>query len=376
MKKKELAFRLMRSAMQLLSGSAAIALLTFICYRLQARVTAVAFLYLIVIVALSVQGALVSSIVESIGAMFCLAYFFAKPAFSFRLDNPMDFVVVVAFVTTATTISLLVLQRKRAEEALRASEERRRAEQAEKALSEAQLALAHVTRVTTLGELMASISHEINQPLAGVVTNGQAGLRWLSQDPPQLDRARSSIERIVRDSNRASDLIQRVRLLAKKAELRMVPLDINEVIQEGALLIQREVLDHGVNMRTDFASALPRVTGDRVQLQQVIINLMLNSIEAMVGVMDRPREILVKSQQDGPENVVVAVRDSGIGIDPKTADQVFRAFFSTKPTGMGMGLSISRSIISSHGGRLWVSPNTDYGATFQFTLPIPLDVTT
>ena len=286
----------------------------------------------------------------------------------------------------------LMFQRKRAEEALeqansqleakvqqRTAElarsndelraEMRERQRAEEALQKAQAELAHITRVMTLGELMASIAHEVNQPLAAVVTNAQACLRWLAHETPRLDEARAAVERIVRDSNRASEVIQRIRALVKNTEPQMVALDINDVIREAISLEQREMLNRWVSLRTEFASALPPVLGDRVQLQQVVINLVMNALEAMALVTDRPRDLLIRSQQEDASEVLVAVRDSGMGIDSENAERLFNAFFTTKPTGMGMGLSISGSIIAAHGGRLWVSPNADHGATFRFTLP-------
>jgi len=256
---------------------------------------------------------------------------------------------ILAFASVAS-----LLERKRAEEALQ----------------KAQAELAHVTRVMTLGELTASISHEVSQPLAAIVINGQVCLRMLALEPPRLDEMRSALERMVRDANRASEVIQRIRALAKRTEPRMISLDINDVIREAILLVQREVLSHGVSLRTELASALPPVLGDRVQLQQVVINLLINGVEAMASITDRPREILIRSQQPEAGQVHVSVQDSGIGIDSETAERLFSAFFTTKPSGMGMGLSISRSIIRAHGGRLWVSPNADHGAAFQFTVPI------
>jgi NO-binding membrane sensor protein with MHYT domain len=244
--------------------------------------------------------------------------------------------------------------------------ERKRAEEA---LHQAQAELAHVTRVMTLGELTASISHEVNQPLAAIVTNGQICLRLLALETPRPDDMRATVERIVRDANRASAVIQRIRALAKRSEPQMVSLDINDVIREAILLVQREVMRHQVSLRTELASALPSVLGDRIQLQQVLINLLINGVEATAPITDRLREILIRSQRHEAGQVLVAVRDSGIGIDSKTAEQLFSAFFTTKPSGMGMGLSICRSIIRAHGGRLWVSPNPDHGAAFQFTVP-------
>ena len=244
--------------------------------------------------------------------------------------------------------------------------ERKRAEEA---LQKAQAELAHVTRVMTLGELTASISHEVNQPIAAIATNGEVCLRLLALETPRPEDMRAALARIVRDALRASEVIQRIRALAKRSEPQMVSLDINDVIREAVLLVQREVLSHGVSLRTELASVLPPLLGDRVQLQQVIINLLMNGVDAMAPITDRPREIVIRSQQHEPGQVHVAVLDSGIGIDSETAERLFSAFFTTKPSGMGMGLSISRSIIRAHGGRLWVSPNPDHGAAFEFTLP-------
>ena len=359
-----------RSAAQTLLGAVTIAMLTFICFRLRINLAIVSVLFLSVVVLLAIAGGFVPSILVSTIAVMSLDYFFTKPLFSFSVYDPYDVICLVAFLTTASITSILMSQRRRLAAALRESEERRRADQAEQALQQAQIELARVTRVVTLGELTASIAHEINQPLAGVVTNGQASLRWLSQDPPRLDQVRSAIERAIRDGNRASAVIGRIRALAKKTDPLREPLDINDVVQEGILLVGREVQNQGVSLRTDFACALPPVIGDRVQLQQVVINLMMNGVEAMAPVQDRPREILVRSEPHEAEQVLVAVRDSGIGIDSASADRLFTPFFTTKQGGMGMGLSISRSIVAAHGGRLWVSSNPDHGATFQFTLPV------
>jgi signal transduction histidine kinase len=243
-------------------------------------------------------------------------------------------------------------------------------QRAEEALQKAQAELAHVSRLMTLGELTASISHEVNQPIAAVVTNSQVCQRLMALDPPRPDDVRNTLERIVRDANRASEVIQRIRALAKRTEPRMVALDINDVIREAILLVQREVLSHGVSLRTELSPVLPPVHGDRIQLQQVVINLLMNGVEAMASITNRPREMLIRSQLHEEGQVLVAVLDSGIGIDSETAEKVFSAFFTTKPSGMGMGLSISRSIIRSHGGRLWAVPNPDHGAAFQFTVPI------
>jgi PAS domain S-box-containing protein len=244
-----------------------------------------------------------------------------------------------------------------------------RANQAEAALRTVQSELAHVTRVTTLGELTASIAHEVNQPLAAIVSNGGACLRWLARDTPEHDEARAAVERMINEGNRAAEVIRRVRVLAKKTDALPAPLPINEVIDEVGLLLQHEVFNHRASLRLELAPELPLVLVDRVQLQQVIINLVMNGMEAMTTVSDRPRELKIRSQREA-DAVLVAVQDSGVGIDPEHVDRLFNAFFTTKPSGMGMGLSICRSIIEAHGGKLWASRNAGAGATFQFTLPV------
>jgi signal transduction histidine kinase len=224
--------------------------------------------------------------------------------------------------------------------------------------------------MTTLGELTASISHEVNQPLASAIANAEACLRWLNRGTPDLDRARRSVEWIIDDCNRASEVIRRVRGLAKKSDIEKVPLDINDVAKEAMTLLQRELFGHRVSLRTELAPAPLTILGDRVQLQQVIINLVMNGIEAMQSVTDRPRELLIRSGQHEKQLVLVSVTDCGVGISAEIADRLFNAFFTTKSSGMGMGLSICRSIIEAHGGRLWATANLPHGATFQFTLPV------
>jgi PAS domain S-box-containing protein len=244
--------------------------------------------------------------------------------------------------------------------------ERKRAEEA---LRQTQAELAHVTRVMTMGALTASIAHEVNQPLAAVVTNGNACLRWLAREVPDLEEARAAVERIIKEGNRASEVLRRIRALAQKANPQKAWLDLNDVIREVVALMYGEVRQQRVALRTDLAAALPPVLGDRVQLQQVILNLMINGIEAMQAVADRPRELRIRSQRHDADTVLVAVQDAGIGLDPQQMVRLFDAFFTTKPGGMGMGLAICRTIIEAHGGRLWASPNDSPGATFQFTLP-------
>jgi signal transduction histidine kinase len=237
----------------------------------------------------------------------------------------------------------------------------------------AQTELAHVNRVTTMGELTASIAHEVNQPLAGVVANAEAGLRWLDHETPDLAATRRSLEWIIEDGNRASEVMRRIRALAHKTDIERAPLDVNDVIEEVIALMQNELISHEVLLRMDFTPALPMVLADRVQLQQVIINLVINGIEAMQSVTDRPRELVIRSGQDETHQVLVSVTDCGVGITPENADRVFNAFFTTKSSGMGMGLSICRSIMEAHGGRLWATANVPHGAAFQFTMPVNAD---
>jgi two-component system, LuxR family, sensor kinase FixL len=243
--------------------------------------------------------------------------------------------------------------------------ERKRAEEA---LRKAQTELAHVTRVMTLGELTASIAHEINQPLSGILTNASACRRWLAGATPNLDEAREAVGRILRDGNRASDVITRIRALVRKTDEEKERLDMNHAIQEVAALAQGEVRRSRVALRMELAADVPPVLGDRVQLQQVILNLVMNGVEAMASVSDRPRELLISARQHESDKVLVAVQDSGIGIDQQNLEKIFNAFYTTKSQGMGMGLAISRSIVENHGGRLWARPNDGPGTTFQFTL--------
>jgi PAS domain S-box-containing protein len=245
--------------------------------------------------------------------------------------------------------------------------------QAEEKLHKAQAELAHVTRVTTLGELTASIAHEVNQPLAAAVANAEACLRWLDRDTPDLAAARRSVEWVINDSCRASEVIRRVRALAKKSDIAKVPLDVNDVVREAIELVKRELSGQLVSLRTELAPSLPAILGDRVQLQQVIINLVMNGIEAMQPITDRQRELVIRSGQDETRHVHVSVTDCGVGISAEIANRLFNAFFTTKASGMGMGLSVCRSIVEAHEGRLSASRNEGPGATFQFVLPSQLE---
>jgi len=241
--------------------------------------------------------------------------------------------------------------------------------QASEALQQAQAELAHVTRVTTLGELAATIAHEVNQPLAAVVADANACLNWLAETPPDLGLVRVALDAIVKDGHRAADVIRRIRQLATKSAPQETPLDINDVIRDVVPLVRTEVLSHQVSLLVDPAPGLPPILGDRIQLQQVLINLVMNGVEAMASVGDRPRELAIRSRLHEGDQILVSVQDVGIGIDSNKMDQLFSAFFTSKPGGMGIGLSISRSIIEAHGGQLWATRNDGPGATFQFALP-------
>jgi predicted ATPase/signal transduction histidine kinase len=229
--------------------------------------------------------------------------------------------------------------------------------------------LTHVMRVTSLGELTASIAHEVNQPLGAVMFNAEACQSWLDGDPPNMIEAHAALERIVRDSTRAGEVIRRIRLLARKADTKIAPLDLNELLSESLTFAQHELQSSRVALRVEQASALPVICADKVQLQQVILNLVVNAIEAMQPITDRPRELLIRTQQDDARQVRVTVTDCGIGFSAESADRLFNTFFTTKPNGMGMGLSICRSIIEAHGGRIWAEPNVPHGASIHFTLP-------
>jgi signal transduction histidine kinase len=219
-----------------------------------------------------------------------------------------------------------------------------------------------------MGELSASLAHEVNQPIAAAVMNANACMRWLSREPPNLEEARAAAARIAQEGRRAGEIVNRVRLLFKKGWQQRELVDLNEIIREMALLLRSEANQFAVLLRTECAADLPQVLGDRVQLQQVLMNLMMNSIDAMKGV-NGSRELTIQSQRAEDSQVLITVSDTGVGLPPQQADKIFNAFFTTKAHGTGMGLRISRSIIESHGGRLWATDNAPHGAQFCFTLP-------
>ena len=240
---------------------------------------------------------------------------------------------------------------------------------AERAYTQVQMELAHANRIATMGQLSASIAHEISQPLGAALSYANAASHWLAAQPPNLEEVRRDLSFIVQSGVRASEVIDRIRALVKKAPPRKDRLEINEAILQVIALAQNEMASKGISLRTQLAEALPATQGDRVQLQQVILNLLINAIEAMSGMSEGPRELLISTAKTDSEGVLVAVRDSGPGLAPESVDRLFESFYTTKPGGLGMGLSICRSIIEAHHGRLWATANTPHGAIFQFTLP-------
>jgi C4-dicarboxylate-specific signal transduction histidine kinase len=262
-------------------------------------------------------------------------------------------------------LSRTVQELKRTNEALQTEHIERH--QAQAALHQAQADLAHVSRVTMMGELTASLAHEVNQPITAAVTNAKTCVRWLAADTPNIEEAREAALRSAKDGARAADIIGRIRLLFKKGTPVREPVDINEVIREIVMLLRGEATRYSISVRTELDTALHRLIGDHVQMQQVIMNLVLNGIEAMKDV-DDDRELFIKSQLAEDERLLITISDTGVGLPPQ-ADHIFDAFFTTKLQGTGMGLSISRSIVESHGGRLWADGNSSRGATFYIALP-------
>jgi C4-dicarboxylate-specific signal transduction histidine kinase len=327
---------------------------------------------------------------------FALDYYFIPPlhALGIRLEEAPDMIV---FLASAWFISWLSGEQRRAKNSLRQARdeldakvqqrtaelkqtnEQLQAEIAERkitqeALMRAQAEVARVARVMTLGELAASIAHELNQPLAGVVLNGNACLRWLATQPPNLKEARQAIERAIRDAMRASGVLARVRGLLKKGQPVKERVDLHGLLQEVLTLVQGELRRHRVSVQSEFVEGLPGVMADRVGLQQVLLSLLMNAIESMSAVADRARLLQLRTGQPRPGVVEVVVQDSGVGLKSGHLTQIFESFYTTKPEGLGMGLAISRSIVDAHGGRLSAEANEGPGATFRFTLPVEEDV--
>jgi len=337
-------------------------------------------------------GGVWPGVLAALLSVVALDYYFIPPlyALGISLEEAPDMIV---FLATALFIGWLSGDQKRAQESLRQARdkldarvqertaelkranEQLRSEIAEResvqeGLIRAQAEIARIARITTMGELAASIAHELNQPLGSIVMSGDACLRWLAAEPPDLGEARQAVEAIIRDGTRASSVLVRTRGLLRRGERVRERLDINEVIREVIALMDGELRRNGASLRTEMPRELPPVVVDRVLLQQVILNLVMNAIEAMRAVSDRARVLCIRTQEQHSGSIVVFVEDSGVGIDPEHLSRMFEAFYTTKVQGIGMGLTISRSIIEAHGGRLWAVANDERGSTFCFTLPI------
>jgi len=270
---------------------------------------------------------------------------------TFRQEGTLFYLALVRDIT----------ERQRAQETLR---------EKDNALQVARTELARVSRLTTLGELTTSIVHEVSQPMGAMMASAAAGARWLAAEPPDIAEARSALDNIAADGKRAREVIARIRALTKRQVQQMELLDVNRKIHEVLALTEHELRSHEIAVQAELDTTLPHVAGDRIQLQQVLLNLIMNAMEAMSRVDDRTRELTIVSGPDGPDTVVVEVRDSGTGLTPEAAERVFEAFYTTKAEGIGIGLSISRSIVEAHGGRLWADSNDPHGAVFRFSLPV------
>jgi signal transduction histidine kinase len=298
-------------------------------------------------------------------------YFFVPPFYSWQISTTAE-TYFVAFVACALVASWISSTKKRSEEALQEARNQLERKVAERsaALMQTQAELARLSRVLSMGELTASIAHEISQPITAVVANGHACLQWLCTDPPNLDKVQQSAENIIQDGTRAGAAIARIRALFRKEEPVKNWVNINEEIHELVEFLRHEAIGRRIVIRTDLTSALPPIKADRVQLQQVILNLVMNAMDALSEAANPVKEIVIRSRRQSTNEVLIAVEDCGAGINLEMIDKIFDPFFTTKQHGIGMGLSISRSIVESHQGRLWASPNPTGGAILQFTLPI------
>lgn len=324
------------------------------CFRMGTGLATAAFALLIIVTLMSLLGNFAVSVALSFMAVLCLSFFFAEPVFSVRVANMVDVSALLSFLTTSIVITGLSVRVRRL---------------AEQKLAQSRADLARFARVASLGELTASIAHEVNQPLAGVVSSGDACQRWLAGEPPNLERAIQSLDRIIRDAHRASQVVERIRNLAKNAPPKKASVNINEAVLEIIVLARGEIEQSGISLKPQLSDDVPPVWADRVQLQQVILNLIINAIEALGELTDGPRNLSVGTERARGSGVLLTVRDSGKGLDAEQAKKIFDPFYTTKPEGMGMGLAVSRGIIEAHGGRLWVTSNEPAGTVFRFTLP-------
>ncbi len=314
--------------------------------------------FLLAVTVSSLFGGLGPGLLSVCLSALAFDYFFLWRTFP-PAHEPATFLRFAVFLVATLLITGLMEIKRRVEESRARDQE---------ALRQAQADLAHVNRVTTMGELTASLAHEVNQPIAAAVTDANTCMRWLTRDHPDVEEARQAASRVIKDATRAAEIISRIRLLFKKGAPQQELVDVNEVIREMVVLLRNEASRYSISLRTELVADLPQVMGDRVQLQQVLMNLMNNGIDAMKDVA-ATRELALKSQRAGNGELMVSVSDTGVGLPPQQADQIFNAFFTTKVDGTGMGLRISRSIVESHGGRLWAANNSPRGASFHLTLP-------
>ena len=318
--------------------------------------------FLLAVTVSSLFGGLGPGLLSVCLSALAFDYFFLWRTFP-PAHEPATFLRFAVFLVATLLITGLMEIKRRVEESRARDQE---------ALRQAQTDLAHVNRVTTMGELTASLAHEVNQPIAAAVTDANTCMRWLTRDHPDVEEARQAASRVIKDATRAAEIISRIRLLFKKGAPQQELVDVNEVIQEMVVLLRNEASRYSISVRTELVADLPQVMGDRVQLQQVLMNLMNNGIDAMKEVA-ATRELALKSQRAGNGELMVSVSDTGVGLPPQQADQIFNAFFTTKVDGTGMGLRISRSIVESHGGRLWAANNSPRGASFHLTLPTKVE---
>jgi C4-dicarboxylate-specific signal transduction histidine kinase len=335
-------------------------------------------------------GGLGPALLALVISLLAFDYYFVTPLYSLSMEI-REIPRFIIYALSALFVGLLSAAQRRATESLRDARddlsrtvqelrstnealhnENAEREQAEAALRKAQYDLAHVSRVTTMGELTASLAHEVNQPITAAVTNANTCVRWLGGPDPNIEEAREAAIRSAQDGRRAADIIKRIRLLFKKGTTERELVDLNELIREMVVLLNGEAKRYSVSIRTELAADLPELMADRVQLQQVMVNLVINSIDAMKDI-DGTRELEIKSERAENEHVLISVSDTGVGLPGEQADQIFNAFFTTKLHGTGMGLSISRSIIESHGGSLCASDNSPRGARFQINLPVKVE---
>jgi len=318
--------------------------------------------FLLAVTVSSLFGGLGPGLLSVCLSALAFDYFFLWRTFP-PAHEPATFLRFAVFLVATLLITGLMEIKRRVEESRARDQE---------ALRQAQADLAHVNRVTTMGELTASLAHEVNQPIAAAVTDANTCMRWLTRDHPDVEEARQAASRVIKDATRAAEIISRIRLLFKKGAPQQELVDVNEVIREMVVLLRNEASRYSISLRTELVADLPQVMGDRVQLQQVLMNLMNNGIDAMKDVA-ATRELALKSQRAGNGELMVSVSDTGVGLPPQQADQIFNAFFTTKVDGTGMGLRISRSIVESHGGRLWAANNSPRGASFHLTLPTKVE---